>query len=165
MEHTESGGLVLPRGLFTGEAVEEFVVFNKDEVEATAESEKPVKPRGAWFKLQLVTGDLDAEYTKKRGQDTHSMTLRPMSAGGKSRVHFDGMEVSFSNERELAAMSWLFKKVCVGWRGISLDDSTELAYSEENRDKMSKVPQFVKPILDAAYALGNIKDQVLEGNS
>ena len=165
MEKLNDGCLILPRGLFTGEAVEEFVVFNKDEVDAHAETDTPVKPRGAYFDLLPVSGEWDAEYTKKRGHDSHTMRVKPRTGDDGPNMEFDGMDISFSNEREISAMAWLFKRVCQGWRGIQLDDGSELAGSGENIEKMAKVPQFAKPVIDAAYALGRIKDEVSAGNS
>jgi hypothetical protein len=159
------GDLILSAAMFTGEASEKFVLLNRDEVEATAESENPVEKTGAYFMLVPVDGKIDAEYTKLRGQDTHTMKIRPKADGedGPS-VRFDAMEVSFSNERELKALLWLAKKVVKGWRGVMLDNGSELEFSEHNLEKLASYPPIMKPVIEEAYNLGRLSAALKEGN-
>ena len=159
------GELILSAGMFTGEATEKFVVLNQDEVDATAESENPVTKTGAYFMLVPVDGKLDAEYTKLRGQDTHTMKVRPKEAGEEGpNVRFDAMEVSFSNEREIKATVFLAKKVVKGWRGIKLDDGTSLEFSEHNLEKLAHYTPIIMPVIEEAYRLGQLAEALKEGN-
>ena len=161
------GELILSAGFFTGDATEKFVCFNQTEVDAAKhEGEDAVEPIGAYFDLMPVDGKLDAEYTKLRGQDVKTMRIRPRASSDDEgpNVEFEPMEMSFSNEREIKAMMWLAKKVIKGWRGVKLDNGTELPFSEKNLETLSSIPQFIKPILEAAYELGKLQDQLIEGN-
>ncbi len=154
--------LILSAGLFTGEPSERFVTLNRDEVEATG---APVQ--GAYFMLKPVDGKLDAEYTKLRGQDTHTMKIRPKGKNDDAdspNVQFEAMEVSFSNERELKAIAWLAKKVITGWRGIKLDNGNELEFSEHNLEKLAGFSPIIKPVIEEAYALGRLREVLQEGN-
>jgi hypothetical protein len=182
--------MILNAGLFTGKATKQFVTFNEVEVEFSkarrklaeeeladrlaagdaideTEFEIPelVEPRGAYFDLMPVTGDLDADYTKRRGQDRHQLRLRPKSKGEDGpNVKFEAMEISISNEQEIKALQWLAQRVVKGWSGIRLDDGSELEFSVGNLEKLASLPPIIKPIIAKAYELGRIRDTFAEGN-
>ena len=116
----QKSNLILSAGLFSGEATREFVCFNEVEVEVSkarrehAEKELQAKidagepvgadelpevavSRGAYFHLKPVTADLDADYTKRRGQDVHNLKLRPKGKGESGpNLKFEAMDVSIS---------------------------------------------------------------------
>jgi hypothetical protein len=137
--------------------------MNKAAVEAGAE-----EPAGVWFDLYPVTGELDAEYQKQRGQDEHTVSVRRRenrASDDEPEIEIEPISKTFSNARELAAMSWLARKIINGWRPIALDDGNKLDFSERNLDKMSKVPLFVRPAIEEDYELVAIKTVGEEGNS
>jgi hypothetical protein len=170
--------MILSSGLFTGEPVETFVCFNENEVAMNkalreawksdpqgAEEPEEVEPQGAYFNLLPVDGFTDAEYTKKRGQDKHSMKIAPRGKGETGpAVRFETMEISFSNEQEIRAMVWLAEKVVKGWRGIRLETGEELEFSPVNLTKLASVPSVIRPIIASAYELGNLRKTLSEGN-
>jgi hypothetical protein len=161
------GDLILSAGFFTGEATEKFVCFNQAEVDAAkSDASEDVEPIGAYFSLKPVDGKLDAEYTKLRGQDVKTMRVRPRADRDDEgpNCDFEPMEMSFSNEREIKAMEWLAKRVVTRWRKVMLDDGNELPFTEKNLELFSRIPQFIKPVLEAAYELGKLQDQLTEGN-
>jgi hypothetical protein len=173
------GDLILAAGLFTGEPVEEFIIYNQAEIDAqkarqrlaeeTGEAFKEtlVEPTGAYFSLLPVDGKLDAEYTKKRGQDKRNLKITPRQGDDDTgpEADFGVMDFEFSNERELAAQIWLAKKIVSGWRRVMLDSGTELEYSEHNLEKLASIPMFIRPVIERAYELGRIRDRFAEGNS
>jgi hypothetical protein len=188
-EEKQTGGeLILSAGLFTGEATREFVCFNELEVqvskatreaaervlrekielgEEVGDEELPelVEPRGAYFLLKPITADLDADYTKRRGQDIHQLKLRPKQKGESGpNVRFEAMDVNISNEQEIKAVQWLADKVVKGWDGIKLDDGKSLDFSKNNLSKLASVMEVIKPVIAKAYELGRIRDRFAEGN-
>jgi hypothetical protein len=184
----EMSEMILNSGLFTGKPTREFVCFNEVEVEvskgrrrfaeeklaerlragdAVGDEELPelVEPQGAYFDLMPVTGDLDADYVKRRGQDRHNLKLRPKEKGEDGpNVRFEAMEISISNEQEIAALQWLAKKVVKGWSGIKLDDGTDLEFSSNNLEKLASLPLVIRPVIQKAYELGQIRDTFSAGN-
>jgi hypothetical protein len=145
--------LVLPAALFTGEPVEREVEYPNG---------KKVR-----FLLLPITGDLDAKYTKLRGLDRQELKFRPTQAedGSPSSVVFEPIGRTFSNEKELDAAKWLAERVIRGWSGLMLDDGSELAFTKENLLKLITIPSFTQPAIKEAYALGQIVEEIEEGNS
>lgn len=157
------GDLILSAALFTGEPVEEFIVLNEEEVAAQG-----VAPSGAYFKILPVDGDLDVEYTKKRGMDEQEIRFRPKKAetdGTGANVEFEPMSRTFSNQREIAANKWLCDKIVKGWRAITLDNGTELPFSGHNLAVLASIPRYARPIIKRAYELNELKVALSEGNS
>ncbi|HPA83018.1 MAG TPA: hypothetical protein PLS95_19525 [Thermoanaerobaculales bacterium] len=156
------GDLILCAGLFTGEPVEEYVVLNQEEVDGQS-----AKPQGAYFLVLPVTGDEDAEFQKRRGQDVRKIryrTKRSDDEPGTPSIEFEPMEAEFSNEREIAALKWLAVKKVRGWRGIMLDNGQELAFSEKNLEKLASIPRLIRPVISRCYELTRLKEGLEEGN-
>lgn len=164
--------VILSASLFNNQPTEETITFNADAVaayeRARAESvaarepePAPVQAVSAVFSLLPVSGDWDAEYTKLRGQDVRTIRFR-QDAGGKAQV--EPLEFELSNQRELAALRWLAKRVVCGWRGIKLDDGSELPYSELNVEKLAAIPQVIRPVIARAYQLAAVRDAAEAGN-
>ena len=151
---------VLPASLFSDDPVERDVVYNPEEVEAGAE------PMVVTFLLMPVTGDIDAEYTKQRGHNEQHLSFLPgRGEEGKALIEFQPMDRVFSNDRELAALKWIAKKVIKGWKPFTLTDGQTIEYSEHNLEKLSNAPQWVRPAVNEAYKINEIKTEVEEKNS
>lgn len=181
-------GIVLSASLFTGEPIEEYIVLNQaaiDEAKSEAEAieilnsnagpdEEPLKvptipkPQGAWFTIIPVDGDLDSEYTKRRGQDSQTaryhLNQNSHRDDDEPRVKMEALERTFSNSKEIAARKWLAEKVVFGWRGIKLSSGDELEFSGKNLAKMSSIPKFIMPVIRRAYELNEIINEASEGN-
>ena len=155
--------IVLSAGLFTGEPIEEFIVLNADEVEATKDSDSPVKPQGAYFMLKPVSPEVDIEYNKLRGQDVKKIAVTPEQGEGGMRMKFGEMVSEISNERELKAKKYLARNTIFGWRGIKLSDGSELKFCEKNLEILACLPKF-KPVLDRPYELALALGTAEEGN-
>ena len=151
---------VLPASLFSDEPVERDVVYNPEEV---ANGEEPMV---VTYFLMPVTGDIDAEYTKRRGHNEQHLRFRPSQGDeGKPSIEFEPMDRVFSNERELAALKWIAGKVIKGWRPFTLTDGQVIEYTEHNLEKLSNAPQYIRPAVDEAYKINEIKTEVEEKNS
>ena len=172
---------VLPASLFSGEPVVRDVVFNQaaiDEAEAKRdelaakgktsaidEVEIP-EPKTVKFLLLPVTGTIDAEYTKRRGHNESHLRFRPQDGGtGRSQIEFEPIEKIFSNERELSAIKWIAKQVIKGWHAFRNTDGELVEFNELNLERLSEYPQYIRPAVDEAYRIADLKSEVEEKNS
>jgi hypothetical protein len=153
-------GLIVSSALFSGEPVWTEVEFAEGQ---TAE-----------ILLCAVDGDMDAEYTRQRGLDeqTVSIRMRPrteedenLGAGEfRPRVEFEPVSRTLSNSKELKAAKWLVQKIVKGWRGIKMEDGSELEFSGSNLAKLAAQPSFWKPVIEKGYDLLTVKKTAAEGN-
>ena len=175
---------VLPASLFSGDPVERDVVFNQDAIDEAeakrdelAASEDPdaileaadleiPEPQIVRFLLLPVTGSIDAEYTKKRGHNETHLRFRPQEgATGRTSTEFEPIDRIFSNERELAALKWIAKKVIQGWTSFRNTDGALVEFSELNLERLSEYPFYIRPVVAEAYKIAELKSEVESGNS
>lgn len=142
-------GLILSAALFKGEPVREFFEhLGRD---------------GGHVTFVPVDGELDAEYTKRRGLDTRSFRyVADPEDNRRSHVEVDAIEIS--NERQVRAFIWLAEKIVKGWDGLRLDDGSELEFSPVNLKKLASIPVFIQPIIERAYALNAQRVEAEEKN-
>ncbi|RLE25612.1 MAG: hypothetical protein DRJ50_02580 [Actinobacteria bacterium] len=173
---------VLPAALFSDEPVEREVVMNRAEIDA-AEAERDAlaaegktsaaseveipEPKPIWFLLLPVTATIDAEYTKNRGHNESKLSFRPNQGQkhGKAEVEFEPIDRVFSNDKELSATKKLAKKVIKGWRRFRNTNGEWVEFSEHNLERLSEYPQYIRPALDEAYKIADLKSEVESGNS
>lgn len=161
------GHLIIAAGLFTGEATEHEIVFNPRAVANGEEAES------AHFQLMPITPGMELEYQTKLGNDVQTIGVEfkedvdpeELAADPRKALKLQPMTKSMSASRKAKADKWLLEKVCKGWRGVQLDNGTELMFSGKNLAMLAPLESFSGPILAKARELTMVRAEVEEGNS
>lgn len=175
---------ILEAALFSDEPVERDVVLNQtniDEIthrrgkllasddkfdQETGEALSIPEPQTITFLLLPVTSTIDVEYTKMRGHNDNRFQFTPRKGkGGENETKFEPMERVVRNDQELKAITWVAKKLIMGWRTFKNSKGQDVVFNGKNLDRLCGYSHLIEPAVREAYAIAEIKDEVESGNS
>ena len=117
---------------------------------------------GGRVRMLPVDGDLDVEYTRRRGFNSQTFEISPPSEKGQ-RATVTLAAQTVSNDQQIAANRWIIEQIVSDWE-LTLDTGAPLPFDKKTRSKLGAMPAFAAPIINRGYELARIVEAVESGN-